>query len=84
MTPVLTLVSAPASRAESARPTPTAVPRDVTPPPPRVVPAPKPKPEPTPIATPESSGAFDTTGETATEVTLRIPSPNHTTGGVAR
>ena len=35
VTPALTLVSAPVAPAESARPTPTAVPRDVAPPSPR-------------------------------------------------
>jgi hypothetical protein len=67
VTPELTLVSAPVSPAESARPTPTAVPRDVAPAPPRAVPAPKPKPEPTPTSTPESSGDFDTTGDFDTQ-----------------
>ena len=90
VTPALTFVSAPASAAERARPTPTAVPRDVAPPPPRAVPAPKPKPKPTPTSTPGSSGDFDTTGdfdtqgEPVTEVTHRIPHTNRTSGGVAK
>ena len=84
VTPALTFVSAPASPAERARPTPTTVPRDVAPPPPRAVPAPKPKPEPTPTATPESSGDFDTQGEPVSEVTHQIPHTNGTSGGVAK
>ena len=74
VTPARTLVSAPVSPAESARPTPTAVPR--------VVPAPKPRPEPTP--TPESSGDFDTTGEAVTDLTNQIPDTNSTEDGAAK
>jgi hypothetical protein len=84
VTPALTLVSTSVAPAGSARPTPTAVPRDVTPPPPRVVPAPKPEPEPTPFSTPESSGDFDTTGEPASEGADQIPHTNRTSGGVAK
>jgi hypothetical protein len=66
VTPALTLVAAPVSPAESARPAPTAVPREVAPAPLRVAPAPKPKPEPAPTSTPESRGRFDTTGGSGT------------------
>ena len=90
VTPALTLASTPASPAESARPTPTAVTRDVAPPPQRAFPAPTPKPEPTPTSTPESpsdldtTGDFDTTGEPASELTHQIPPTNRTSGGVAK
>ena len=77
MTPALTLVSAPVAPAESARPTPTAVPR--------VVPATHAQAEArADPATPESSGDFDTTGEPVTELTNQIPDTNRTAGGVAK
>jgi hypothetical protein len=84
VTPAFALVSAPLSPAESARPTPTAVPRAVVPLRPRVLPAPKPKAEPAPTSMPESSGDFDTTGEPVKEVTPQVPDPNLTSGSVAK
>ena len=79
-TRALTVASAPVLPARTARPTPTAVPRDVVPPPRRVVAPPKPTPVPTPAATPESAGAFDTTGEAATEVTDQADDGSWTEG----
>lgn len=80
----MTLISAPIAPAESAHPTPTAVPRAVRTPAPRVTPAPTPKPESTPFTSPDSSGEFDTTGEPPSEVTDEAPTPSSESGGVAR
>jgi len=82
--PAVELISAPVVPTGSARPTPTAVRREVARPSPRVAPAPTPKPAPTPIGTPESSGDFDTTGEPVTEVTPQSSPPNATADDVTK